>query len=359
MRLGPFRIVLRSAATFALAASLWSTPSLAHHSFAKCGQKMIVELEGEITEVFWQNPHIRFTLVGGEAGQPPETWTLETNSPGILRRMGIESGMVNAGDRVLVAGNPTVNGALEFNVTNMLLPNNQELLLGTSVAARFDGRATGDSNSWVTTEGDRSRPELGLFRVWSSSFRMAGLLFTDSARPDFTVLDYPLTADARRAVESFDAVAGSERLANDCTPKGMPWIMEQPYDILFERAGDDILLKLEEFDVVRRIRMDWTGDRAAQAYSPQGFSTGTWVGDSLVVQTTNLNSPNFKFEIPASEQASIVERFTPTAEGDRLDYEIVVTDPLIFTEPVRMEKSWLSLPDQVFDAYNCGKPLGD
>jgi hypothetical protein len=336
---------------------LFSAFALAHHSFAKFDQGTIVEMEGEITEVLWQNPHVRFTLRGGPAGDAAQVWHLETNSPGILRRLGIPSDSVAVGDSVLVAGNPTVNGALEMNVTNMLLPDDRELLLGGDRQSRFAGRTVGDAANWSVTDGDASRPELGLFRVWSSSFALAPLLFTDSAEPGFTVLDYPLTPAARQAVENFDPIAGSEQLANDCTPKGMPWIVEQPYDILFERDGDDILFKLEEFDVVRRIHMNWTGDRASQPFTIHGFSTGTWDGNTLVVETTNLNSPNFKFEIPASDQATLIERFTPTTQGDRLDYEIVVTDPVIFTEPVRMAKSWLSLPDQRFDAYNCGGPL--
>jgi len=340
-----------------LLAATIAAPALAHHSFAKFDQRRVIELEGELTEVFWQNPHIRFTLRGGEPGQPEQIWHLETNSPGVLRRIGIDAGMVAAGDRVIVAGNPTVNGASELNATNMLLPDGRELMLGAGGEPRFADRAVGDGGRWRVTEGDKSRPELGLFRVWSSSFANSPLLFLDASRPGFTVLDYPLTPAARRAVESFDAVAGSERLANDCTPKGMPWIMEQPYDIMFERDGDDILLKLEEFDVVRRIHMGFSGDRAAQPYSIHGFSTGELDGDALVVETTNLNSPDFKFEIPASDQATIRERFTPTPDGDRLDYEIVVTDPATFTEPVRMSKSWFSLTDQAFDAYNCGGPL--
>jgi hypothetical protein len=40
-----------------------------------------------------------------------------------------------------------------------------------------------------------------------------------------------------------------------------------------------------------------------------------------------------------------------------LDYEIVVTDPATFTEPVRLTKHWLSVPGQVLDAYNCGAAL--
>jgi hypothetical protein len=320
----------------------------AHHSFAKFDLQRSIEIEGEITEVRWQNPHIEFTLQGrGEDGRE-QTWQLETNSPGILRRAGIDDGNVAVGDQVRVAGNPAVNGLAELNATNMLLPDGRELLLNPRVAPRFAGRAVGDGSAWTVTEGDTTRPELGLFRVWSTTFASPGLLANR---------EYPLTPAARRAFETFDSVAGSQRLASDCTPKGMPWIMEQPYDIAFERDGEDVLFKLEEFDVVRRIRMSWSGDRAAQARTIQGFSTGVWEGATLVVTTTNLNSPNFKFEITQSEAASIVERFTPSADGARLDYEIVVTDPETFTEPVRIEKYWISIADQAFDAYNCGAPL--
>jgi hypothetical protein len=325
------------------------SPAEAHHSFAKFDQQRSIELEGEITEVRWQNPHIQFTLAAtGSGGAEDEIWRLETASPGILRRTGITDGNVRVGDIVRVAGNPAVNGDAELNATNMLLPDGRELLLSPQAPLRFAGRAVGDARAWAVTEGDSSRPELGIFRVWSTTFASPGLLGQR---------EYPLTPEARRAFENFDRVAGSQRLASDCTPKGMPWIMEQPYDIAFERDGGDILFKLEEFDVVRRIHMDWSGDRAAQPSTIHGFSTGVWEGGTLVVTTTNLNSPNFMFDITQSNQASIVERFTPGADGARLDYEIVVTDPVTFTEPVRIEKFWISIADQAFDAYNCGGPL--
>jgi len=332
-----------------LAAAMIACPAQAHHSFAKFDLQQNIELEGEITEVRWQNPHIQFTLAArGADGAEAGVWRLETNSPGILRRTGITDGNVRVGDVVKVSGNPAVNGDAELNATNMLLPDGRELLLNPQAPVRFAGRAVGDARAWAVTEGDSSRPELGLFRVWSTTFASPGLLGPH---------EWPLTPAARRAFDSFDRVAGSQRLASDCTPKGMPWIMEQPYDIAFERDGDDILFKLEEFDVVRRIRMGWSGDRAAQPFTIHGFSTGIWEGPTLIVTTTNLNSPNFMFDITQSDQASIVERFTPSADGARLDYEIVVTDPVTFTEPVRIEKFWVSIPDQVFDAYNCGKPL--
>lgn len=332
----------------AVAAAVIAGPTQAHHSFAKFDSQRSIEIAGEITDVRWQNPHIQFTLAARGEDGGTRVWTLETASPGILRRSGITAGNVSVGDTVRVAGNPAVDGSAELNATNMLLPDGRELLLNPRTTPRFAGRAVGDGRAWNITQGDTSRPELGLFRVWSTTFASPGLM---------AQRDYPLTPAARREFESFDAVAGSRRLANDCTPKGMPWIMEQPYDIVFERAGDDILLKLEEFDVVRRIHMSWSGDRAAQPFTIHGFSTGVWDGTTLVVTTTNLNSPNFVFEITQSDQASLVERFTPSADGARLDYELVVTDPVTFTEPVRIEKYWISIPGQAFDAYNCGAPL--
>jgi hypothetical protein len=349
------RATVARAAALLSASLLAAVPASAHHSFAKFDRQRSIELEGELVEVRWQNPHVTFELRGNGPGGQAQTWRLETNSPGILRRAGVGPELVAVGDRVRVAGNPAVDGSLELNATNMLLADGRELQLGFGGPLRFAGRAVGDGRSWLVTEGDKTRPQLGLFRVWSSTFAGAAVLFNDPARP--TPLDYPLTPEARRAVQAFDSVAGSQRLANDCTPKGMPWIMEQPYDLAFERSGGDVVLKLEEFDVARRIHMEWAGDRAAQPFTLQGFSTGVWEGRTLVVTTTNLSSQNFKFEIPASDQAQIVERFTPTAEGDRLDYEIVVTDPVTFTEPVRLVKYWLSIPGQVLDAYNCGAPL--
>lgn len=354
-----FRLIhIASALPVVAAAALLvpADPATAHHSFAKFDRGKSIELEGEVVDVSWQNPHVHFTVRGRSGDGAIQNWTLETNSPGILRRMGLNAGLVNAGDRVRVAGNPAVDGGPEMFATNMLLPDGRELQLGGNVALRFSKQAVGDASAWRVAQGDKTHPELGLYRVWSSTSASAPTLFRDGGR-GFTTLDYPLTPDARRAVESFDRVEGSRRLANDCTPKGMPWMMEQPYDLAFERDGDDILLRLEEFDIVRRIHMGFTGDRAAQPYSPAGFSTGAWDGGTLVVTTTNLNSPNFKWEVPASEQASIVERFAPSKQGDRLDYEIVVTDPVTFTEPVRITKYWISIPGQVLDRYNCGAPL--
>ena len=80
--------VARAAALLCVS-GLVAAPANAHHSFAKFDRQRSIELEGELVEVKWQNPHVQFTLRSrGDDGQVQD-WRLETNSPGILRRTGV------------------------------------------------------------------------------------------------------------------------------------------------------------------------------------------------------------------------------------------------------------------------------
>ncbi len=66
----------------------------------------------------------------------------------------------------------------------------------------------------------------------------------------------------------------------------------------------------------------------------QGDSIGHWEGDTLVIDTTNLNGKTWLNEGGeiVSYAEHVVERFTPTAP-DTLTYEATVTDPVVYTQP--------------------------
>jgi hypothetical protein len=66
----------------------------------------------------------------------------------------------------------------------------------------------------------------------------------------------------------------------------------------------------------------------------QGDSVGRWEGDTLVVETANLNGKAWLNEVGEilSHAALIVERFTPV-HADRIDYQATVSDPLVYTRP--------------------------
>ncbi len=66
----------------------------------------------------------------------------------------------------------------------------------------------------------------------------------------------------------------------------------------------------------------------------QGDSIGHWEGDTLVVETTNLNGKTWLNEVGeiVSHAEQVVERFTPV-DADTIRYEATVTDPIVYTRP--------------------------
>jgi hypothetical protein len=65
-----------------------------------------------------------------------------------------------------------------------------------------------------------------------------------------------------------------------------------------------------------------------------GDSRGRWEGDTLVVDTTNVNDWDW-FDYTGtfhSDAMTVVERFT-VVDADTLDYQYTVTDPRVFTRP--------------------------
>ena len=66
----------------------------------------------------------------------------------------------------------------------------------------------------------------------------------------------------------------------------------------------------------------------------QGDSVGRWDGDTLVVETTNFNGKTWLNEVGeiVSHAERVVERFTPI-NGDRINYQATVSDPLVYTRP--------------------------
>jgi hypothetical protein len=66
----------------------------------------------------------------------------------------------------------------------------------------------------------------------------------------------------------------------------------------------------------------------------QGDSLGKWDGDTLVVETTNLNGKTWLNEVGeiVSHAERVIERFSPV-DGDTIRYQATVSDPLVYTRP--------------------------
>ena len=203
---------------------------LAHHGLGgRYNQDIVVELEGEVAEVLWRNPHVRLTIVAPDETGELIPWAIESGSPTVLQRSGIVEGMVNVGDRVTVAGFSSMRGRDEMIAHNLLLPDGTELLLQGNRPPRWSEQPLGRGDFLQKTVGDSTAPELGIFRVWSTTVADPGSypLFPEYFNPELTGR-YPLTEEARATVNEFDPGTQNPMEAY-CRSKGMPMIMEQPF----------------------------------------------------------------------------------------------------------------------------------
>ena len=314
---------------------------LAHHAFVEFDRSQVVEVEGEVISVLWANPHIRFSVRSTDADGTETVWSVEGSSLSILSRMGITEEIIPPGESIRVAGSPARSGAPRMTVSNVLV-GGREIALGSRSTPRWEETAVGTDHNLMA--GGTVSDDNTIFRVWSTDDDDP-----HSNTPGFWPGDYPLTEAARIAQSQWVPIAGSE-----CEPKGMPTIMEQPYPIEFVQEGTDVVLRIEEYDTVRTIHMGDAESGVAREKSLLGYSQGRWEDSTLVVETSDIDWMYFDKEgIPQGDAMSIVERFTPSEDGSRLEYGMTVTDSEVFTEPVSLERHWVWRPGEVVRPYEC------
>jgi hypothetical protein len=118
-----------------------------------------------------------------------------------------------------------------------------------------------------------------------------------------------------------------------CFPQGAPRTMWVPQGIEMIQTPDYIVLLFERVQW-RIIPLDGRPHLPESMRLWEGDSVGHWEGDTLVIDTTNMNGKTWLGEggEVMSYAAHVVERFTPVGP-DTLNYEATVTDPVVYTRP--------------------------
>ena len=118
-----------------------------------------------------------------------------------------------------------------------------------------------------------------------------------------------------------------------CFPAGVPRSMYVPQGIEIVQTPDYIVFLLERTSW-RIVPLDGRAHLPDKIRLWQGDSVGHWEGDTLVVDTANLNGKTWLNEggeiVSYAEHA--IERFTPTGP-DTVNYEATVTDPVVYARP--------------------------
>lgn len=336
------RITLAAALLFTTLSSV----VFAHHStIAIYDASKRIEVTGKVTAISWRNPHGRITLeVADENGNLTE-WEAEVASNTVLRNRKVRDDVIAVGDTVTMAGQPSRRGLPIMLGTNVLLPGGYEFDFGSG-NAYFPAGKNGNIVGYDIPDVDASAAIAaadGIFRVWST------IMGDPAAFPMFKG-GYPLTEEGQRALSAWDPNNNSLLL---CGNKGQPLIMITPSPMDFTRQGDDILMRLEEYDARRLIHMDPNAQAPAE-HTIFGFSKGHFDGNVLVVETDHIAAGYFDpAGVRQSDQIRTVERFMPNADYSRLDYEITVTDPVNFSEPFTLSRYFVWYPEMSVHPYEC------
>jgi hypothetical protein len=328
-------------------AAVSSAAALAHHGAVTSPilyeTDEIVELEGELTETLWRNPHTRARMKVIDDDGNETIWELELGpNPREFDHMGVlPEDMLGS---VKAAGYVSKRKPNSLGVTNFLLPNGQEYLAGRNNKLRWSSNRLVD----VTPEIDPAKIEAdmlaadGIFRMWGRR----------SGRPlDGPVNAQQLTEQGIALAAAFDPIADNAQL--DCR-HGMPDTMFDPVPMEITNEGDQIRLHVAQYNIQRIVHMNVEESDAPVQASPVGYSVGRWDGDVLVVTTTHVDWPYYlNSGTPQSDQVRYDERFSISNDGHTLNYSLTISDPVVFEKPFTLERSRQWTPGVEIEPFDC------
>jgi hypothetical protein len=325
----------------------FALPASAHHSQAGLfDSSQTIEITGVVKSISWRNPHGHIMLAVRDDKGAVVDWDAETASISVLRNRGVDAeGLINVGDTITIAGAAPRRDLPETLATSVLLSTGYEFTFG-SANAHFAAGKAGKVVARVAIDADAAEGRAkadGLFRVWST-------IMSDPAAFPMFKGGYPLTAAGKAGLAQWNP---RDNVLLKCGHKGTPLIMITPLPVEFVRQGDDILMKIEEYDARRLIHMSPSAVAPAE-HTLFGFSRGHWEGTTLVVETDHVAAGYFDHEgTPQSDQVKTVERFAPSASYDRIDYTLTTTDPVNFEKAFDLKRYFVWKPENRVHAYEC------
>ena len=330
--------------------ALISMQANAHHSWASIFDvNGDIEVDGVVSKIQWQNPHIQLQITENQGTPEEVVWTIESNSTSRLTAMGVTVDVLPLGAVVKVAGFPHQKGEPELFLNNILLPDQTEVLMSRTVGRRWTdeaGAVIGDVAALHggVIEEDFSKRPTSIFGVWNVIYDAAGSHRALRAEDDWT--DHALAFQEAQRAAGF----GGRPDRHDCTPRPAIDTMSEPYPIQIVDLGDTIEIQVHFLDTVRVVHMDpATPIPAVVPKDHLGFSRGHWFGDTLVVETLIYREGG----IDGDDYEQVHETFHLSADHNRLAYGQVTVDPLMRKTPRMAQKWWEYTPGAVFEAYNC------
>jgi hypothetical protein len=174
--------------------------------------------------------------------------------------------------------------------------------------------------------------------------------------------ELPLRPEAKVKVDEYKALVAptGDTPGGVCLGAGVPSVIlsgaSYPLEVI--QKPDQITLIWELHGDIRRI---YFGKRNAppedRLPGRNGYSSGRWEGQTLVVETDNLVE-QVDGPVPHSANAKVTERYTVETGKDgkrRLRVNFTVVDPDFYTAPVSLTKVWTFFPGGRLLPYECAE----
>jgi hypothetical protein len=321
---------LTLAATAAVTLALAPTAH-AHHSFAsEFDASLTGEVKGEVTGVWWQNPHVRYDVAVKLPNGKTEMWALLP--PGNLpayRTQNWSEQTVTVGMQVSAKGNLGRDGAKKLYATCINLDSGPEKgrQLGRCVTPGSETQITADPNVDYTVHANKYAADLSGY--WDNRYKFHVTV------DDFEPKPMPMSPQAKTIYAAHTAKYGDDPVLR-CLPPGLPRIFGSPYPMQILDAGSHYLMVFMQDNTPRRVWMDGRKPPKEQPLTSMGWSTGKWEGRTLVIETTML-LPGWLdgsgYPMSGGNDTRIVERWTPAADGLTMERTLTVYDKL-YTAPL-------------------------
>jgi hypothetical protein len=176
--------------------------------------------------------------------------------------------------------------------------------------------------------------------------------------------DPPFTPEGRDKVAAYKALVApkGESPSSYCLGMGMPGstLASGGYPMEVIQRPEQVTIIQEAHSELRRIFINQPRVPESDLFPTRnGYSTGHWEADALVVETSALQE-SVDQGSAHSDSAHVVERFRlgRDAKGRKiLTDELTLTDPQFYTRPVTVTKTWIAIKKggRMLD-YDCNEP---
>jgi hypothetical protein len=146
----------------------------------------------------------------------------------------------------------------------------------------------------------------------------------------------------------------------NCQPYGFVREVTNPLPMQMSRDGEHLLVRYEEWSLLRPIYMDGRPHPLHRTPSLLGHSVGRVENGELIVETAVVTPDLISDEAQAGHSGALtaVERYAVRENPRRLELTFTLTDPAMFTQPLVVTKTWLYTPEIELVQDTCNQQPG-